>query len=1056
MVNLRKRLLSLCLGLALSIGVGTGLSGTRGEATGVRAASTTYEKVSSLTAGDSVLIVSLYDSKTYYMLTDGSASKAPTATKVTVSDSKTTGKYDSYLFTVEADGTNWKFKRGSDYLYTSGNNNNLRVGSGNNIASTYKVTYVTSGYKMENVSKSGRYVGIYNDADWRTYNSATADNYKGSRQLINFYKPAQSKIEAYVDGNDSVNVNEEYTASVKTSDGTATTVSDVTYAFTASDGAIISTSDTSAGTFTASSAGKVTINASKDGYEITSKTVIVNSTDPYINLTLKSGATAYTGEEVEITSEYGNGVTGLTWTVEGGTISDIISSDTGFKGTLTSAGSIFIKATDTGNQVSSQVTIIVTQSEVTSITLDKSSISLAKEETTTLTATIVKVGTVSDDVTWSIDDSSIATISSTSGSTITITAIEMGSTNITATTSDGKTATCSVTVALMYTYTFGTTSSSNSFNDIDTTYEISPACFSSESTLYGTKGNCIRMSTRSAVGSFTYTLPIEGTYITEIVVSVKAWSATESTSLSVTPQDGTAITKTISDSTKFADYSYTIPSDGQYKSVTFSSSKRCYVSELKVKYAYKPVELAADATSLEIHQGKTHDLTLTASNFAGDPTFAHSITSGSDSISSIEFTTVGNESVATITASNTIGTAVIRFTATLGSNSAYVDVTVNVIESKTLTGLEIVTPGKSTFTEGDALTVEGLVVKATFDNGSTTEYSEANSNLGLLSFLPELGSALVTTEADVMVYVTAYGEDITADYPITVNAKPYASKVTNVEDLWDGQQVYIGKKDATSVATTHSGGNNLSSVTGVFDNTKGLSINDSTGAQAYTIGRLKIDNSIYYTFFDGKYYLTDAGNSSNNYLQRTEKIADSSSNCVYFTITINSSTGEATINSKSNTSKPSFKWNNTIISCYKSDNTYVNPVLYAVNSYNTTKVADSFAENRLYMSTYASEQGWCKDKDHHYYADAKMVWNAMSDDEKIELSENEDAYARLQAWAKANGDELDSDMNLVTSRTNTIYKIKDNSTSITIAVIVAFISLTAIGGCFFLRKKKEN
>ena len=193
MNKLIKKLSCLAFGLVLSLGVGVSLTSNNihKEIVGVEAAQTTYEKVSSLVAGDTVLIASYYNSSAYYMLTGGTSSQQPTATKITISDSKITGDYDNYLFTIEADGTNWKFKRGTEYLYTSGTgNNNLRVGSGTNIASSYTVTYVTSGYKMENVTKSGRYVGIYNAEDWRTYTSATASNYKGSGQLINFYKPS--------------------------------------------------------------------------------------------------------------------------------------------------------------------------------------------------------------------------------------------------------------------------------------------------------------------------------------------------------------------------------------------------------------------------------------------------------------------------------------------------------------------------------------------------------------------------------------------------------------------------------------------------------------------------------------------------------------------------------------------------------------------------------------------------------------------------------------------------------------------------------------------------
>ena len=218
----------------------------------------------------------------------------------------------------------------------------------------------------------------------------------------------------------------------------------------------------------------------------------------------------------------------------------------------------------------------------------------------------------------------------------------------------------------------------------------------------------------------------------------------------------------------------------------------------------------------------------------------------------------------------------------------------------------------------------------------------------------------------------------------------------------------------------------------------------------YTVHREKIDGVTYYSFQNGGYYL-EASNTSSNYLTRTETLSD---NCRY---TISISSGEVTMTNKGNSSRPEFRWNSgsSWFSQYQSGSSLDKAVIYAVTTYSEEAVADSFAENWLHMSDYTSSQGWCADEEHAYYSKLKPVWAAMDEYEKAALSS--EAYARLTAWAAANGDTFDSDMNLVAAARISILGITvQNSNAVAIIVIVSMISVTAIGGYFFLRKRKEN
>ena len=192
MNKLFTKIATLSVGLAMAIGVGVAV-GSNSKDSPVSAANSTYNKVSldDIADGDKVLIVSYYNSSTwYYLPSTTSTSSAPVATSVTVSNNTITADLDSLMFTMGGTGSSRTFYNGSKYLYVSGNNNNnLRVGS--STAATWTVTATTNGYKM---THNSRWCGVYNGADWRSYTTSSATNYKGSGEYINFYKKASKSL----------------------------------------------------------------------------------------------------------------------------------------------------------------------------------------------------------------------------------------------------------------------------------------------------------------------------------------------------------------------------------------------------------------------------------------------------------------------------------------------------------------------------------------------------------------------------------------------------------------------------------------------------------------------------------------------------------------------------------------------------------------------------------------------------------------------------------------------------------------------------------------------
>lgn len=197
MNKLLTKVVGVALGTVMALGTVVAIESSGQDVVAAHAATNTYEKVSSLVDGDEVLITTLKDSKYYYLPTTNGSSSAPTASTITIADNKITGDYDSHLFKLVADSTNWKFQsvsNDSNYLYTTSSNNGIRIGTKTN--NIYTVTSTTNGYKMQNVATS-RYVGLYNTQDWRSYTSSNFTNYGSTAESINFYKKVSIPIETY-------------------------------------------------------------------------------------------------------------------------------------------------------------------------------------------------------------------------------------------------------------------------------------------------------------------------------------------------------------------------------------------------------------------------------------------------------------------------------------------------------------------------------------------------------------------------------------------------------------------------------------------------------------------------------------------------------------------------------------------------------------------------------------------------------------------------------------------------------------------------------------------
>ena len=146
----------------------------------------TWKKIAfaDITADDTVAITMTKDKTTWVLPNDGTAQKAAPAITGTVSgDTLTTTSESQFSWKVIKSTDTFQLVSASDntkYLYSIDKNNGIRQGKGE--SRDWKVD-ATSGY-LFNVAQK-RYVGVYNQQDWRSY-TTLHDNIAG--QTLNFWK----------------------------------------------------------------------------------------------------------------------------------------------------------------------------------------------------------------------------------------------------------------------------------------------------------------------------------------------------------------------------------------------------------------------------------------------------------------------------------------------------------------------------------------------------------------------------------------------------------------------------------------------------------------------------------------------------------------------------------------------------------------------------------------------------------------------------------------------------------------------------------------------------
>ena len=165
------------------------------------AASWIATDLADITATDEVVITMANGESVYALTSAKGSSDAPTAVAVTVENKElTTAPADNLVWNIaNTNGNLTIYPKGqtSTWLYTTANNNGVRVGTNDNKTFVVDSEY---GYLYNTVTK--RYLGTYNGADWRCYTSMHANI---SGQTLCFYVKGTPKTALETPANLQVN-----------------------------------------------------------------------------------------------------------------------------------------------------------------------------------------------------------------------------------------------------------------------------------------------------------------------------------------------------------------------------------------------------------------------------------------------------------------------------------------------------------------------------------------------------------------------------------------------------------------------------------------------------------------------------------------------------------------------------------------------------------------------------------------------------------------------------------------------------------------------------------
>jgi hypothetical protein len=516
-----------------------------------------------------------------------------------------------------------------------------------------------------------------------------------------------------------------------------------------------------------------------------------------------------------------------------------------------------------------------------------------------------------------------------------------------------------------------------------------------------------------------------------------------------------------------------------------------YLTEIDIYWAAAdPVieyEDSSTTANLVVINGSTNTIDFNAKNFASISTgiFSNTPTNSNSSYANLSYSVSGTTVTITVTG-KAVGSESFTISATGCANTLTLNVTVQA--STTFDSLVISTATTATsFNEDEAFAVTGLVVTANYTVGgspSTVEFSASEGNLDQLTYtvggnVIEIGDSLTSTGT--LAVVISYTDGATgttcsaSSYNITVNAYVAHTwtKVTTAPADWRGTYLLGYEKDGTFYAFNSS----LATFDATFNtvNTTSVTSGVVTGSKALDAVAVKIERntisgtSYYHALCANGEYLKSASKSINHQKTATEAVAVSFDGVELkigdYWLRFNTANDQLRFrfgdsSYLSSTTASLYKMNvtdsiNTEVSNFVSgfhssiggvcDASGVDTDTSALNSAWTTQAT-------AFKALSVDAQG--------ILANTTYTHNAETAGSTADIIDRYDYVYGKYSASLTKGDFMNrSDAGtLVTysERVNPFNIIGNNGNTVVIIVVISMISVTCIGGYFFLRKRKED
>ena len=426
---------------------------------------------------------------------------------------------------------------------------------------------------------------------------------------------------------------------------------------------------------------------------------------------------------------------------------------------------------------------------------------------------------------------------------------------------------------------------------------------------------------------------------------------------------------------------------------------------------------------------------------AGTDYSTASWTNGSASISGSVITVIPTDGTSSVSVT---GTAYIGLTA-MG---------IEYTQDKTVKNLSINDSELSVAVGGTATTT---LVETNFSGGTYTVDTNACATVSVSDTTVTV-TGVAAGSYQFTITETTNSLSVTLDVTVYDPANVY-TKITDVTNLVEGSRIYIG--NATGAFLMGSKNESKDYYEEIATGETQTAISGSNSYVSYLVGT---DSNGYYFKNEGNNtYLKFTGNSNE---MTTSDSYDASDSTIHWTVSI--SNGEATVtNVGTNTRTIRHNSSSTRFACYL--NQGQNPIsLYVRNVAGVTSAQKVETFSNLYMhkldiahNPLDGDSGNCygTDGSDGYFAKARTAltgeWASIAE----AFSQSGNMWDRYVAWGERCGVTVtyNNGIQYNSRAISPLLSITSEAGKMTsIIVIVSLISLTAVGGYFFMKKKKEQ